>query len=111
MTEWETLMLQFDSRWRFDSPGEIPRQVIWEFSEFIGKIAGQYENRQWILEHFKGYFASANGSTAGYSTSESWAQTDLDNLMQSAGSNAPLFIEAFYDGCTALLNDKPDLVS
>jgi len=62
-------------------------------------------NRWAILEHFKRYFAGACGSTANRSSSESWAESDLNNLIWQAADNAPLFIEAFYEGCEALRGD------
>ena len=52
-------------------------------------------NRWAILEHFKRYFAGACGSTSNRSSSESWAESDLNNLIWQAADNAPLFIEAF----------------
>lgn len=93
--------MKFDGNWRFDSPGEIPRDVVFEFNTLIGKIAAQ-GNRKAILEHFKRYFAGAAGTTSAHSSSESWAESDLINLMWQASDNAPLFIEAFYEGCEAL---------
>jgi len=94
-------MLKFNGAWRFDPPGIISTGVVNEFSDLIGRIATQGD-RQDILEHFKAYFASAAGMTSNWSTSESWADSDLQNYMQHAAANAPLFIEAFYDGCEAL---------
>ncbi|KAF0119225.1 MAG: hypothetical protein FD149_173 [Rhodospirillaceae bacterium] len=59
-----------------------------------------------MLEHFKGYFAKAAGATTSRSSSESWAASDLDVFMSQAAENAPLFIEAFYDGCEMLRNKR-----
>ena len=97
-------MLNFNGASRFESPGEIPYQVVNEFSELIGRITTQGE-KQTILEHFKSYFASAAGTTSSWSSNASWAQTDLDSYMREAASNTPLFIEAFYDACESLRND------
>jgi hypothetical protein len=73
-----------------------------------GKIATQGNN--WaVLEHFKDYFAPAAGTTSGPSSSASWAETDLDRYMRQAAANAPLFIEAFYDGCKNLKDENEDL--
>ena len=99
-------MLKFNGTWRFDSPGEIPYGVVNQFSAFIGRIAAQAD-RQTILEHFKDYFAGASGSTSSWSSSVSWAETDLDGYMRQAAVNAPLFIEAFYDACEALRKTWP----
>jgi len=61
-----------------------------------------------MLEHFKGYFAGASGTTSSWSSSESWADSDLDSYMRHAADNAPLFIEAFYDACESLRSRHPD---
>jgi hypothetical protein len=99
-------MLQFHSAWRFASPGPITEGVRGDFFNLIGKVAGQAE-RQRILEHFKTYFANAAGSTTGWSSSASWAETDLISYMADAAHNAPMFIEAFYDACTSLRLAQP----
>jgi hypothetical protein len=99
-------MLNFNGAWRFDSPGPIPDGVHNSFFELIGKIATQ-ANRQRILEHFKSYFASAAGISSSWSSSESWAESDLQGYMGHAAANAPMFIEAFYDACASLANGNP----
>jgi hypothetical protein len=99
-------MLIFEGRWRFESPGAVPIAVSHKFSELVGRIASQGE--RWdILEHFKYYFAGAAGCTAHRSSSESWADSDLDSYMCRAADNGPLFIEAFYDACVAIRNEHP----
>lgn len=100
-------MLKFNGAWRFDSPGRIADGVSTEFFKLIGKIASQ-GSRQSILEHFKSYFASAAGTTSSWSSSESWAETDLDSYMSDAAANAPMFIEAFYDACQSLHHAHSD---
>lgn len=55
-----------------------------------------------MLEHFKHHFAQAAGTTSSYSSSASWAESDLRSYMNEAAANAPLFIEAFYNACGAL---------
>ena len=93
--------LEFDASWRFEAPaGEVPNQLINEFSTLISKIATQRPG-QATLEHFKKYFAAAAGTTSSRSSSAGWAQSDLDSYMQQASLNVPLFIEAFFDGCEA----------
>lgn len=94
-------MLKFDNSWRFHPPANLDYGVVNEFSDLIGKIAAQM-NRQEALEHFKGYFASAAGTTSSWSSSESWAETDLQSYMSDAAKNAPMFIAAFYDACDSL---------
>lgn len=100
-------MLKFDGAWRFNSPGAIADGVQDEFFNLIRKVAAQGD-RQRILEHFKHYFANATGSTSTWSSSASWAETDLGSCMSDAAANGPLFIEAFYDACTALKTRQPD---
>ena len=94
-------MLKFYGAWRFDPPASMPPGVVNDFSDLIGRIA-THGDRQDILEHFKAYFAPAAGMTSNRSSSESWADSDLQSYMQHAAANAPLFIEAFYDACEAL---------
>lgn len=104
--------MKLQGSWRFDSPGAIPLEVVREFDSLIGRIAAQ-GNRWSVLEHFKYYFAVAAGTTSSRSSSESWAESDLDRFMGFAAENAPLFIDAFYEGCEALRSDPtltlPDL--
>lgn len=94
-------MLKFNDAWRFDSPGLIPPGVVQGFSDLMRKIVSQGDRHR-LLEHFKGYFAAAAGFTSNWSSSASWAETDLDSYMDHAAKNAPLFIEAFYDAYEAL---------
>lgn len=97
-------MVKFEGKWRYDPPGPLPREAVLAFDTLIGKVAAQ-GNRKAILEHFKRHFAGASGTTASCSSSESWAEADLNNLLWAAADNAPLFIEAFYEGCAALRSD------
>jgi len=101
-------MLKFNGAWRFDTPGPIANGVSAEFSTLIGKIAAQGSHQQAILEHFKNFFAGATGSTSSWSSSASWAESDLEGYMSDAAANAPLFIEAFYDACETLHHTHPD---
>ena len=101
-------MLQFEGKWRYDSPGSAEREVVWAFREIIDKICGQ-GRRQGILEHFKSHFASAAGTSYQSSSDEGWASTDLDSLMSDASENAPLFIEAFYNACEELEKFNPEM--
>jgi hypothetical protein len=79
----------------------LPREAVIEFETLVGKVAAQ-GNRWAILEHFKRYFAAL---AAVRSSFQSWAESDLNNLIWHAADNAPLFIEAFYEGCEALRGD------
>lgn len=94
-------MLIFDGAWRFDSPGPIPDEVSNDFFELIGRIATS-DNRKAILEHFKDYFASAAGSSSSYSSSTSWAESDLLGYMGHAASNAPSSSKRFTTAARAL---------
>src|SRR4051794_16644740 len=94
-------MLKFNNAWRFHPPASVHYRVVNELSELIGKIAAQGDKQE-VLEHFKDYFAAAAGTTATWSSSMTWAETDLHNYMSNAAKNAPLFIAAFFDGCESL---------
>ena len=102
-------MLNFNGAWRFDSPGEIPYEVAREFFDLIRHKIAPQGKRQQILEHYKEYFARAAGTTPGWSSSASWAETDLDRDIMKAARNAPLFIEAFYDACEVLRVWQPNI--
>ena len=102
-------MLEFDKSWRFDFPGELPKETVGAIDDLVSRIVGQGDGGQAMLEHFKWYFARAAGYTASWSSSESWAQSDLNNAMQQAAKNAPLFLEAFYDACIDLANTKTEI--
>lgn len=101
-------MLKFDSSWRYGSPGRLPSAAVGDFRAVIGRIATQAD-RQTVLEHFKRYFAEAGGVSSSWSSSASWAETDLEDYMQRAAENAPLFIEAMYDACLNLQTACSDM--
>lgn len=98
-------MLKFNNLWRFDSPGKIADGVYSDFLEISLKIS---RGDQRLIEHFKRYFAAAIGSTTSWSSSASWAESDLMGYMSNASENAPVFIEAFYDACEDLRELHPD---
>jgi hypothetical protein len=91
--------MKMEASWRFDTPGPMPPEAVREFDTLIGKVVAQ-GSRWRLLEHFKGYFGAS-----GSSSSESWAESDLNDFMWRTAENAPLFIEAFYEGCEALRSD------
>lgn len=101
-------MLQFDNRWRFDSPGRIEPGVDAAFLDLINRICGQ-GSRKALLEHFKSYFAAAAGVPHHASSDSGWAGTDLERVMGEAGANAPLFIDAFYGACEQLRLNHPEM--
>ncbi len=103
-------MLIFENSWRYHSPGPIPNEVYQEFHALISKMARGQQN---VLEQFKSVFASAAGQTSSWSSSASWADSDLQSYMSNSSDNAPVFIEAFYDGLELVKKDfgipGPDL--
>ena len=101
-------MLEFEGKWRYDSPGSAEREAVGASRELIDRISSQ-GSRKRILEHFKSHFASAAGVPHFTSSDESWASTDLDNVMTEASENAPLFIEAFYNACEELDRRHPEM--
>lgn len=108
------MVLRFDHRWRFVPPEDgtlvrktIPDAASDELIGLIGRIATQGDT-QFVYEHFKSHYCSVNGEPHYRSSSVGWAKSDLDMKMQAAASNAPLFIEAYYDGCETLRKMHPD---
>ena len=101
-------MLEFEGKWRFDSPSALKSDVIWEFRQLVDRICGQGKRKE-ILENFKYHFTSAAGVPYYPSSDEGWASTDLDTAMENAAENAPLFIDAFYSACEALETKNPKL--
>jgi len=95
----EKAMLQFDPNWRFDPPGTVDKDVAHDILQHvIGRTVASCGRKQ-ILEVFKRRFAQSIGTTTGTSSSESWAESDLETYMsQSADQNAALFAEALHDG-------------
>lgn len=91
-------MLNFDKRWRFESPGQFPSDAADEIFEQVLCRVVSHGDRQDILEVFKRRFAQAASMTASRSSSESWALSDLRSYMGHASENAALFVEALYDG-------------
>jgi hypothetical protein len=104
-------VLNFDGTWRFDSPGEIAAGVVQDFFDFVGKIAAQVPPQQrWaVFEHFKRQFCAAANESYWHSSNASFAIADLQRDMDKAAANAPLFIEAFYDGCASLKSQFPSV--
>ena len=105
-------MLNFPSAWRFGPPAgydPIPADVVSDIFDLIRRTATQDPEYQRTLERFKTFFARAGDAVDGWSSSASWAETDLLSLMQDATANAPLFIKAFYDGWEASRNEDLDV--
>jgi hypothetical protein len=102
-------MLQFEGRWRYDSPGSIEPAVVEGFRDLINRISGQSQ-RKAILEHFKARFSAAASVEYWPSTNERFASEDLDIEMARAAANAPVFIEAFWGACEELRARNPAIV-
>lgn len=96
--------MKMEDSWRFDTPGPMPAEAVRAFDSLLDKVVVK-GNRWGMLEHFKRYFGGKSRSS-----SESWAESDLAEQMQRAADNAPLFIEAFYEGCEALRGDEENVV-
>jgi len=91
-------MLEFESAWRYESPGAISPEIVEAvFSQVIARTAIQ-GSRQDLYELFKRCFAPAAGRGESRSSNEGWAASDLRSSMESAAENAALFIEALHDG-------------
>jgi hypothetical protein len=91
--------------WRFRSPGAMPPAAVNAFNSLVHTIAGQSESSWSIFETFKAKFNGGYSS----SSSESWAITDLHNAMMHAANNAPVFVSAFWDGCSEVQTSHPEL--
>lgn len=95
-------MLKLPTSWRYGSPGALDPVTVNAFNDLVHRIAAQGET--WpILELFKAKFAGG----ASWSSSESWAVSDLHAKMQAASDNAPMFIAAFWDGCEEVATRYP----
>ncbi|KDR28494.1 MULTISPECIES: hypothetical protein [Caballeronia] len=100
-------MLQFDQAWRYESPGVMPDDVVDAvFSQVISRLPAQ-GSRQDVYELFKPRFAACCGESAGRSSSESWAVSDLLAYMRQAAGNAALFVEALYDALQDFAKKHP----
>jgi hypothetical protein len=104
--------LNFPGDWRFDPPADgrfanaaMPNAAVSDcVSGIIEKIRTK-KSRWHVLEHFKSAFGATSTSSA-----EDWAYTDLWRAVEEAGKNAPLFIEALYDGCESLREESGGFV-
>lgn len=99
------MTLTMPTAWRYGSPGAIPPAAVNAFNSLVHSIASQSESSWSIFEMFKAKF---NGGQS-WSSSESWAISDLHGAMMSAGSNAPVFISAFWDGCAQIQTAHPEI--
>ncbi|WP_210504842.1 hypothetical protein [Pantoea ananatis] len=100
-------MLKFDTAWRYDSPASAGPTLVNEVMENIIETIVAECTFQYKYEVFKRRFAHASGSPSGESSNESWARSDLWDVMnRTAKKNVVLFIEALFDGLCDLYNLK-----
>lgn len=109
------MALKFPPSWRFQPPRgsqchteTIPGEAVDDFIALIRKTTIQGDVQD-FLEHFKRFFCRANGNPYYRSSSEGWAETDLLSEMSEAATNAPIFLEAFYNACEAIRDRPGDL--
>src|SRR5690348_6401003 len=102
------MVLKFPGAWRFHAPlgetantAKIPHEAIQDVFGWIQKVSTQGDLQE-FLEHFKGHFCAANGTTHVWSSNASWAESDLRSEMEAAAENPPLFLEALYDACESV---------
>lgn len=85
----------------------IPDAAVDEFVELVNKLAPQGD--RWdTLELFKSHFTAAAGATHWRSSALFFAEHDLRRDAKAAAQNAPLFIEAFFDGCRGFEGEDED---
>lgn len=102
-------MLRFDGALRYQSPGEMPREIVWAVSnEIVTRIASQ-ANAQTIYEAFKSRFAPAAGRQYNRSSNASWASSDLEDYMSDAASNAALFVDALHSALEDIKQQHPNV--
>jgi len=103
--------MKLNPDWRFRPPSSIPYKIKHDCEAIIGRcVIGTGRERKERLEHFKTYFARAAGIIGSESSSLDFAEYDLHSYMSQAASNAPLFIEAFYEAFQTLPEDfRPSL--
>ncbi len=105
LEEINSVSLTMPTAWRYGSPGGMPPAAVNAFNSLVHTIAGQSESSWSIFELFKSKFRG------GYlwSSSESWAISDLHTGMMAAADNAPVFISAFWDGCVQVQAEHPEV--
>lgn len=97
--------LEFPPEWRFNPPpgiSDMKHEAIAALASLVGRISAGGRYPKGILETFKKHFARTTGQTHSQSSSESWARSDLEQLMYMADDNAATFIDAFWDACMEL---------
>ena len=80
----------FDDGWQY---GPLTSETLNEFKSIIAAIKRKTDKTWEVLELFK----TAFGNTAS-SSSESWAESDLNRCMEASISNPALFVVSFCNG-------------
>lgn len=99
------MALTMPTAWRYGSPSAMPPVAVNAFNSLVHSIASQSESSWSIFELFKAKFTGGQS----WSSSESWAISDLHGAMMSAGDNAPVFVSAFWDGCAQVQTAYPEI--
>lgn len=101
-------MLNFNEDWRYQSPAPIPDEALEAIVSMIGRLA-QMGPEKAVLEHFKRVFCQAAEEPCHSNSNTSFARQDLRRDAGLAAANAPLFLEALYDGVEGLSGPFPDV--
>ena len=107
---YDRVMLNFDDDWRYQSPGPLSDEAMEAVVVLIGRVA-QMGPEKAILEHFKRVFSIAAESPCYSSSTTSFARQDLRRDAGLAAANAPLFLEALYDGVEGLATHFPGVTA
>src|SRR3546814_1958018 len=99
------MALTMPTAWLYGSPGVMSPAAVNAFNSLVHSIASQSESSWSSFELFKAKFTGGQS----WSSSESWAISDLHGAMMSAGDNAPVFISAFWDGCAQIQTAHPEI--
>lgn len=93
--------LKLQNEWRFDPDAPpMPQRAVGAFIQVFDKIAASAEHPKGVFETVKSRFGNP-----GNSSTESFAQSDMCDAMQSFANNAALFIDSAW---TALEEFKGD---
>jgi hypothetical protein len=106
-----TMALKFPGRWRVQPPEDregcyyrtVPALAVEQFIDLIKKVAGQGHKKR-VFECFKQHFSAVTDHGYGPSTTTDYSLFDMTARANgAAAANAPLFVEAFYSACAAIL--------
>lgn len=95
------LQLSADLKFPKGLPDPLTTHAKDELLGLVRRIVSSTYNQD-VIEIFKYNFCKASGEQYSRSSSPSWAESDLEWMASSAGSNAATFIAAFFDSCEEL---------